>query len=409
MANDARPINPREPAELERRVRELEDDVTLLRAKVHGSFFDVHRDTFSAATGFSDAADAILEFRAAGGEQRFSQIDRHHGSDVVDLLPQAAQTIKEAFADIDPAVVDNALDRIEKRMKKRGSHSVQGRKPVVDGAHVFLMPFLYLFGGFFEWAFRLLPGFHIGQSQASLLLQRSIDLLAQYWVPRYCCYWGIDWLRKFCAREEKDPQTADAVLYLDGSKMEQERDEGVRGQRAGYSSVAGDHVGQVIGVTINASCWIFELSFCAAGQVSETSLVWRLKMFERINNEAKQRGEHFHLHLIVDRGFRELMKQIEKQQRDGSWPFEHLRVTVEIVEHLGTGDEPERTQHAASEVQKNRAIQARRWVNEKAFAFLKQAHFLDRPLDASVMYHINSILCILAAIANKRAKCPPKE
>ena len=101
----------------------------------------------------------------------------------------------------------------------------------------------------------------------SLLLQRSIDLLAQYWVPRYYCYWGIDWLRKFCAREEKDPQTADAVLYLDGSKMEQERDEGVRGQRAGYSSVAGDHVGQVIGVT-NASCWIFELSFCAAGQVS---------------------------------------------------------------------------------------------------------------------------------------------
>ena len=102
MANDARPINPREPAELERRVRELEDEVTLLRAKVHGSFFDVHRDTFSAATGFSDAADAVLEFRAAGGEQRFSQIDRHHGSDVVDLLPQAAQTIKEAFADIDP-------------------------------------------------------------------------------------------------------------------------------------------------------------------------------------------------------------------------------------------------------------------------------------------------------------------
>jgi hypothetical protein len=187
MANTGRPTNPREPDELERRVRELEQKLESLEKELHGSFFNVHRDTFSAATGFSDAADAFLEFGAAGGENRFSEIDRHHGSDVVDLLPQAAKTIKEAFVDIDPAVVDDALKKVQKRLEKRESHSAQGRKPVVDAAHVFLMPFLYLFGGFFEWAFRLLPGFHIGQSQASLLLQRSMDV-AQYLVPRYYCY-----------------------------------------------------------------------------------------------------------------------------------------------------------------------------------------------------------------------------
>ena len=398
-------MNPRDTGHLIERVHVLERKVAELERALHGDFYQVHKDAFKASTGFRDAAQAVKEFEESKCSEALQNIDRGEGPGVFDLLPTAAETFKQVHQDIDPELIDFVLGEQMKKQRRKEKKDTRGVKPKVNEAHVFLLPFLYIFGGLLEWAGHFLPGFHIGQAQMSVLLQHSINVVGQLWAPRYYTVRSLDWLRKFCPRTKDDEADVDCVLYLDGTKMRQDRDGGVRGQRAGFSGVAKDHIGQIIGVT-NANCWLIEVSLVAGGQTTECDLVWKLRLFERINKQAMDRREHFHLRLILDRGFRELKKRIDSEQADKTWPFSNLKVSCMIVEHLGTAEEPDRSQHAQHESEFNRGIQARRWVNEKAFAFLKQAHFFDRPLDASVLYHINGIVTIAVALANMRLGCP---
>ncbi len=195
---------------------------------------------------------------------------------------------------------------------------------------------------------------------------------------------------------------------MDGTKLQQERDEGFRGQRAGYSDQIKTHIGQFIGVT-NSKGWLVDATRCLTPQQSESEIVWLLKLWDRIDTEAFGRDKVVQVHLFLDRGFRDLKNRLEAEQNDPAWPKRHLIITSEIVEHLGTAEDPLRAQHEAAGAEMNRRIQARRWVNEKAFSFFKQAHFFDRVMRASTLYHINDIIHIALALANMRLGCPPVE
>jgi hypothetical protein len=352
---------------MEDRIRILEKENAQLRTLVRGDFYSVHSEAFTAATGFRNAEHARRELNESGCANALEQTDRHRARPPLEHFDQARDILLQALPGLE-AVVLHAYEVEKRKTGREGPRAKQGRKALVNVAHLFLLPFLYIFGGLFEWAGHFLPGFHISQSQTSVLLQHSIAIVARHWAPRYFCPRNIDWLRKFCPREEFDPKDADFTPFLDGTKLPQERDSGFRGQRAGYSEAAKTHIGQFIGVT-NAKGWIVDATPCLTPLRSESEIVWQLKLWDRINEEAYMRDVVVHAHLILDRGFRDLKTQMEKDQNSTDWPFQHLRVTCEIVEHLGTKEDPQRAQHDAPEAEKNRSIQARRWVNEKAFSF----------------------------------------
>jgi hypothetical protein len=92
-------------------------------------------------------------------------------------------------------------------------------------------------------------------------------------------------------------------------------------------------------------------------------------------------------------------------QNSTEWPFKHLRVTCEIVEHLGTEEDPQRSQHDAPEAEKPRDS-SKTMGERKSVWFFKQAHFFDRTMRASTLYHINEIIRIGLALANMRLGCP---
>jgi hypothetical protein len=52
------PPNPRERAELEKRIRDLEKKNAFLDEQLQGSFFDARDEVFLKATGFNSAAEA---------------------------------------------------------------------------------------------------------------------------------------------------------------------------------------------------------------------------------------------------------------------------------------------------------------------------------------------------------------
>jgi hypothetical protein len=389
---------------MEDRIRVLEKENAELRQLLKGDFYSVHHEAFSAAIGFRDANHARQELEESGCQTILEQMDRHRAKPPIEHYDQARDILLQALKGLED-VVQRAYELEKKKVGRVGRKAKQGRKAVVDVEHLFLLPFLYVFGGLFEWAGHFLPGFHIGQSQVSVLLQNSIPIVARHWAPRYFCPRDTGWLREFCPREENDPEETNFTLFLDGTKLPQERDSGFRGQRAGYSEPAKTHIGQFIGVT-NANGWIVDATPCFTPLKSESEIVWQLKLWNRINEEAYMQDEVVSVHLVLDRGFRDLKNQMLADQNSTDWPFKHLRVTCEIVEHLGTEEDPQRSQHGAPEAEKNRAIQARRWVNEKAFGFFKQAHFFDRTMRASALYHINEIIRIGLALANMRLGCP---
>ncbi len=392
---------------MQERIRELEKEVAELQASAKGDFFLVHNEAFAAATGFRDAQHALRELQESECFSGLEQMDRHRSVPPLVHYDQARTIVLQAFPGLEH-VVQRAYEHESKKVGRVGPKAKQGRKPSVDVQHLFLLPFLYVFGGLFEWSGHFLPGFHIGQSQVSVLLQNSIPIVARHWAPRYFCRRDSEWLRQFCPAEAPDPVGTQITIFLDGTKLPQEKDSGFRGQRAGYSEQVKTHIGQFIGVT-NAKGWIVDSTQCLTPLKSESEIVWQLKLWDRLNEEGYVRDEVVRVHLVLDRGFRDLKNEMEAEQQSEDWPFRHLVVTCEIVEHLGTKEDPLRAQHEAPEATKNRAIQARRWVNEKAFGFFKQAHFFDRRMRASALYHINDIIRIGLALANMRLGCPCAE
>jgi hypothetical protein len=294
------------------------------------------------------------------------------------------------------------LQRAQKRQRKGDG---RGAKARIDAQHLFLVPFLYIAGGFQQWAAPMLDGLRCSQQHFSRLLALSMPVVVEQWARRYYTTRNMAWLREHCPPSLNDPKGADCTLFYDGSKYEVERSAGMREQRMTFSSVANFNILQFIGVT-NSRGWFVESSFWAGGKMREVDMVWTLGLWDRIEEEAAAQDRPFWIHLIVDRGFRDNHAWIDSAQQEDGWPWPHLILSCEVVKHLGTEEEPDRTQHPQDEVEINRYIQARRWVNEKAFAYFDISRFFGRTIECTSVASMQLYKELNLGIANYRMNVP---
>ncbi len=402
--------NPRNIEQLQARFFSLQQENDALRAQVHGSFFEQKEKVFLKATGFANAIVAQREMRISGAFLALERTQRHQAAPTSATLEDAAaqvQAMMPGFSD----EVEEALRSCKKRVEKfhHEKRSTKGRKRTIDDEHFFLVPFLYIVGGFQMWEAPLLPGIHLSESHFSRLLHIAAPIVAEKWCPRFFTMRSLAWLRKFCPPEAADAgQDVDAVLFYDGSKYEMEHSQGIREQRGTFSSVVNFNILQFIGLT-NARGWFVAASTFAGGKMKESDMAWTMDFWDNLAELAEEDGKVFHLKLIVDRGFRDNKKKIEEEQASGDWPWKRLKITCQVVHHLGTDLEPERKQHDEEEVDWNRYVQARRWVNEKAFAYFNISRFFRRLIEIQSVGAIETFKTIALATANMRMRVPPPE
>ncbi len=126
--------------------------------------FQLPRDTFCALTGFRDAQHAREELEKSNCLETIRQMDRHRVALPAERLQEACNVIKEAMPQL-ADVATLALERELGKTRKSVGKDSRGRKTSVDDRHVFLLVFVYVFGGMFEWAGPLLPGIRVRQSR----------------------------------------------------------------------------------------------------------------------------------------------------------------------------------------------------------------------------------------------------
>jgi hypothetical protein len=402
--------NPRAYDELHRRVEALQHENELLRAQLEagamGSMFSLKKKTFHAATGFRRPAECLSEAESCGALARLSTLGRHEVECSTAHLEEQAQVLHALMPTLGEEVdlaLARCLQRSQKRQKKGDG---RGAKAKIDERHLFLIPFLYVVGGFQQWAAPMLDGLRCSQQHFSRLLALSFPVVVDSWAKRYYRKRNMAWLRENCPPSHNDPEGADCTLFYDGSKYEVERSAGMREQRMTFSSVVNYNILQFIGVT-NARGWFVESSLWAGGKMKEVDMVWTLDLWNRIEAEAAAQDRPFWIHLIVDRGFRDNSTWIDSEQQKDTWPWPHLILTCEVVKHLGTEAEPDRTQHPVEEVVENRYVQARRWVNEKAFAVFDASRFFDRVIQCTSIESVHLIKELNMGISNMRMGVPP--
>ena len=147
---------------MEDRIRIVEQENAQRRSLVKGDFYSVHHEAFAAATGFRDADHAWQELRESGCFGVLEQMHCHRAMVPLEHYEQARNILLQALPGLE-AVVHRAYEMEMKKGRPEGPKAKQGRKASVSVEHLFLLPFLYIFGGLFEWAGRFLPGFHITQ------------------------------------------------------------------------------------------------------------------------------------------------------------------------------------------------------------------------------------------------------
>ena len=150
------PSNPAARLEMEERIRALEKENAVLQSRLKGDFFHVHTEAFASASGFRDADHALRELQESGCCERLKQMDRHRAVPPVAHYEQARDILLKALPGLE-AAVRKAYEHESKKVARVGPKAKQGRKAVVDERHLFLLPFLYIFGGLFEWAGHFLP------------------------------------------------------------------------------------------------------------------------------------------------------------------------------------------------------------------------------------------------------------
>lgn len=389
--------NPRERVALEARVRDAEARAAELEAQLFGDFYALDDHTFQAATGFATSGEAKWDAEKSGALDLLRSTGRHAVPLRADLIEPVAGLLAGEFPGLQ-GIIEEARDDLL-RVAQEGAGSV--RQSALTDWHWFLIPFLYVYGGVEEWMAPLLPGIRVSASHFSRLLDIGVPIVAEKWAHGYFQERGVDWLRANCAAPKDYHVSCDIVLLYDGSKFPLEHSSGMREQRSTYSSVVNDNILQLIAVT-NMRGWFVEATRATGGRAKETEMAMALPMWERLNSELKERFEDLRVHLIVDRGFRDNIHHFEEAQSLGSWQFGNLVVTAESPHFLHTKDAPQRSQHPAAEALENRLVQGRRWMNEKVFAFLKDARFFQRTIKASTLHIVDELLCIACGIANKK-------
>ena len=198
--------NPRERNQLEQRVHFLERENAALLEQVCGSFFAVRDEVFLKATGFNNAVEAKTEMKISGCLELFQQTSRSRQVIASQDIRAIAEELRQCMPGVEDEIKAVEEEFLSNSGRERTPQKNRGKKRVVDDEHLFLVPFLYILGGFLEWQFELLPGFHVEQQHVSELLHLSLPVVCSKWVPRYYCPRNRAWLREHCAPIEGEPK-----------------------------------------------------------------------------------------------------------------------------------------------------------------------------------------------------------
>lgn len=400
-----------DPLRLCRIIGTLQARVLELEREVLGGVGNLPQETFFALTGFRDVATARKEFEKAGGHAVFGSLARHGTALDAESLKRALEIALDQMPGCGAELQAAYAAVFARRVHGDSKASQQGRKPIVDSFHLFLLPFMYVHGGMLQaWA-PFLPGVGVSQSHFSRLVTVATPVVSWSWASNYYCKRGLAWLLQNARPSLDTPPLlsnaahADIVLFIDGMSLEAEKsDTGIEQKELFDWSKDKMPLLRVLVVT-TADGTIVEISEVSGGRATEVMVARSMAMIERLSAEAWQLQREVRLHFIVDRGFLDLANSVHEQR----WP--NLNVTIDIPHHLnppvgrgkyvrGAPKAKKRKQHEAQEVEYNRMVAAVRWVNEVAVGALKRCRLLQHRIDLSVVHNITAFLHIAAALVN---------
>lgn len=398
-------------ASLEARVRALESENASLRALIDGKYV-------YELTSFKDMDAARDAFESAGGNGVFGSLKRHAASLAVDNVEEWWETNKNQFPDLQNEWAAAKEIVVAREVKRSAPKSRDGPEKTVSDLSLFLIPFMYVWGGVWEYMAPFLPGVLCDSGHFSRLLNISVPQVTDNWANLYFKRQPLQYLLQHAspnAGGEKDPKVytpaflaADIVLFVDGLILRQEKSGGWRYQKESYDW--GQYEDNIVRFLLICSVIgeIMDLSNGRGGRWVECDCAHDIELVERLNEEARQLRKKVKLHLVVDRGFKVYVEAI------AACEWEWIDFSYDMPYHLnepqkrGRKTEEEkarikaahRAQHPPDEVDYNRRVAAMRYINEVSVGRVKRCRLFSRVLPTKMLDKIDDFLSIAAAVAN---------
>jgi len=401
------------------KVLSLQQEVQQLCQEPRGNLEHLSDECFHSLTGFHSYESARAAFDSFNGNSVFGTVGRHGTSLPQEVVDTAAKTLKEqfpGFQDLLDEVQNTVSDR---RTKIKGERSHSGKVAHVEPCALFLLPFMYVYGGTVQsWA-EFLPGISCSSSHFSRLLQIATPLVCKHWVPSHYTARNLSWARENAAPTKErtqyaedrhfsqEMQNADIVCLLDGLSIRMERSSTILEQKHDFDWSKDKEVVMRSLVLCNLAGYILHITRAVGGRTFEVAIAEQMTFLDDWNADAASQQLPTKVHLIVDRGFHDYIEWIKKNNH--RWP--QLTISTSMpsflnpVKHRGeryTAEEKanKRTQFDHTEAERNREIASVRWVNEVAVGGVEASRLLKRVLDLSVTHNINHFLAIAAALVN---------
>jgi uncharacterized small protein (DUF1192 family) len=402
------------------RIALLEEELERLRREPFGNLKHLSNECFHALTGFPSFQEAWNDFNGCGGETVFGLVGRHSTFLPKESVDNAARTLKDQFPGFQ-GLLDRAQTTVSARRSKNQEKTSRSGRPVhVEPFALFLLPFMYVYGGALESWSEFLPGISCSSSHFSRLLQIATPLVCKHWVPLYYSVRNLNWARANATPHMERTQysedrhfcpelrEADIVCLLDGLSVRMERSSTIIEQKHDFDWSKDKEVVMRSLVLCNLRGSILHITQAVGGRTFEVAIAEQMTFLDMWNTDATSQNLHTKVHLVVDRGFHDYVQWIQRNQE--KWPF--LTITTSMpsflnpVKHRGeryTAEEKanKRTQFDGVEAQQNREIASVRWVNEASVGQVEACHLFKRVLDLSILHHVNHFLKIAAALANR--------
>jgi hypothetical protein len=399
-------------------IRALQVRVAELESLCERSMRNIDDKVFYRVTGFLNARDAAGEFEKAGGENVFGSARRDRTFLDPVRMPDVRKLLHLQFPR-QQELVDRGCDQLAQKLEEESlPRGRGGAPPAVDAFHLFLIPFVYIYGGLDESLAPILPGISVSQSHFSRLLRVSAHLVLEKWVPLYYCKRDLAWLCSHCGPnhmpgrfDRLEPQMRDKllmssiVLLIDGATFLSEKSGGGRQQKHMYDWSKDSAQEARVLLICDLYGRILHVSPSVGGRTFEVEVAATLQILEDLNSDALASQVSLHVTFVVDRGFRDFVLS------KGNTSWSNLTVDFVIPHHLNvpgkrghrkTAEEKaaKRKQHDESEVQTNRSVASVRWINEWSVGALKHCRLFHRLLDLTILPHFDTYLEIAAAISN---------
>jgi len=367
-------------------------------------------------TGFRNGDDARDAFESCGGDQLFADLSQHRRQYEEIYVQSAVSALKSK--DLGPSELIESIGA-EFERQHCDYHSTRNRESRLPAINMFLLPFVYVFGGIRMDVIGLLPYYNLKKDQVSLLIHNATPLVVKSWASQWAFHPSLQWCLKNASSEISEGQEMPEItIFADGMDVPVQKSMNQLTQKAQYGKKSEKHAHHALRSILFStrdraivSCTSF-----AGSRLSEQSMVRRSKLLQKLESEAAQSKQKIKVNLIVDRGFYWL-KGKKKSSTNDSGPlqssFKWLEISLILPVHLNApsqgrrGGVQKRSQFEQDEVFHNVHVASERQVNERAVGLFKLAKMMDqRQLHLDLVPMIDDFLNLAWAIANYSIPIP---